>query len=450
MPILDRRLSANPLPLPVVLVIGDEESYFSGQAWVGVEAAHAEQTNGADGPSEPDSPPPSQLRRGPRRPITSLPPVDTTLTPDEEADVRQTTGNKYKPIIWDELIPVLNAPHAESIVLVERQGWGPEPRPATRRPVPLQLIHEHEPATARLHEQIRRILDLFDVWGVIATASAGQVEPVRAALQGIDIPLLVTTDSTTVPAGAQPPNELRLMPSNRSQARTMLSTALLAAKVDRENRPGIDPEALMGPPRIACFRDVATQAREYVNDLIDELDAEAARLGLSLDAYDDHHDYDGPLIVVGYQSHAEHLLDKREPKRLTILSDGCATKRVYEAVERRLDDADAGYWFITRPHLTLRTFGLQAYSAMVEAGRELLTSEQSTGRSAATPEPSRRDRIKHILNRTDKKDFEFNGIENVALAYSVRPIALETDLRSADVSDSPNLRVVGGTDFPSS
>lgn len=422
MPNVDRQLSTNALPLPVVLVVGDAHSYFSIEAWKGVVAAYAEATSVTH---DEDAGKIARIGKANRDAKTA----ENGQASKGAAVVRQV------PITWSDLAPVLDATHEDSPRLLSTRGWGPKRRTATRRPLPLQLTHDHEMDSGRLQDQIRRALDLFDVWGIIASASAGQVEPVRKALQGIDIPLLVTTDSTTVPAGEQPANELRLMPSNRAQARAMLSTAVMAEKVDRPHRDGIDPEVLMGPPRIAYSWDVATQAREYVRDLRGELEAEASRLNLHpLDPYDDHHDYDGPLVVIGYTPHAEELLAKREPGRLTILSDGCATKRVYDAVERQFA-AQAGYWFITRPHLTHQNLGRQAYSAIVEAGSELLTSQTRRGRTAAQSNTSCRDRIKRILHATDETHFEFNGIENVAIAYRVVPVVNEKDLRTATPPD---------------
>jgi hypothetical protein len=443
MPNADRRLSENALPLPVVLVVGDARSYFSIEAWKGVVAAYDEATN-PEGDADPAS--------------GATPKTVGDPKPDTDGDPAGATkrrgARELAPITWDELEPVLAVPHEESPRELEEREWEPRRRVATRRPVPLQLTHEHETDWAGLEDDIRRIADLFDVWGIIASASAGQVEPVRKALRGVDIPLLVTTDSTTVRDGEQPANELRLMPSNRAQARTMLANALLATKVDRPHRPDITERVLLGLPRIAYSRDLATHAREYVQDLLEELSAEAARLNLPpLHSYDERHDYDGPLIVIGYTPHAEHLLTKRGRGRLTILSDGCATKRVYDAVDVQLEPADAAFWLITRPHLTLENLGRQAYSAIAEAGAELLTSEPTRRLSGDGADVSRRDRIKQILHETDATHFEFDGIENVAIAYRVVPVANQQDLRTAtpperrstDRRGDRDLHLVGGT-----
>jgi hypothetical protein len=417
-----RRLSLNALPLPTVLVVGDADSYFSIEAWTGVQIGFNEATLPTGGAGESGGEVLSLV--GGRR-------SGSSCASEDHQPAAIGSGDEMGAITWERLEPVLEVEHGESAVILKDRGWERCRRPATRRPVPLQLTHEHEPDNARLHEQIRRALDLFDVWGVIATASAGQVEPVRAALEGIDVPLLVTTDSTTVGNSEQPPNELRLMPSNRAQARAMLSTAVLAYGVDRINRPGIDPKVLLGQPRIAYSQDLATHAREYANDLVGELRAEAAKQGLSLDPYDDRYDYDGPLIVVGYTAHALELLSRREPSRLTILSDGCATKRVHDAVGEQLPSGEARYWFITRPQMPLRALGRQAYSAMAEAGRELLTSEPATGVASSAPETSRRDRIKRILHETDATHFG-----SVASRTWRSPIAL-VPLRTSKISAAP-------------
>ena len=175
------------------------------------------------------------------------------------------------PISWEQLEPLLEEPHERSAVLLRRRNWGRCRRPTTRLPVPLQLTHENVVDPERLRVQVRRILDLFDVWGIVASASAGQVKPLRDVLHGVDVPLLVMTDSTTVFGAVQPASELRLMPSNRAQARAMLFAAAMGEADERAERPGVEATVLIGPPLIAYSWDRDPDAHEYVNDLRREL-----------------------------------------------------------------------------------------------------------------------------------------------------------------------------------
>ena len=393
-------VSDNRLPLPVVLTVGDER-YFSRQAWEGVVA------QAADAREEeplPRGPRPVAPKRGNREHKTSERPP------------------RAGPISWEQLEPLLEEPHERSAVLLRRRNWGRCRRPTTRLPVPLQLTHENVVDPKRLRVQVRRILDLFDVWGIVASASAGQVKPLRDVLHGVDVPLLVTTDSTTVFGAVQPASELRLMPSNRAQARAMLFAAAMGEADERAERPGVEATVLIGPPLIAYSWDRDPDAHEYVNDLRRELEQEARSLGVPLGDYEDlQQDHPGPVIVIGYQSHAKALIERRSKEHATILSDGCATDTMRVAVEQHLK-GDARFWFITSPDLPPHELGRKAYSAIAGAGRRTLTWDAASEGERELPGTSRRDVIKDTLNRTDPNHFKFAGMENVALAYRVHPI----------------------------
>jgi hypothetical protein len=402
---VSEHLSVNCLPQPVVLTVGDEMSYFSNEVWCGVvEASH----EGDDAESQ-------------------------------------------APILWEELEPILDESYAQIEDRLGVRDWGRRRRPPTRTPVPLQLTHGHGPDPNRLHDQIRTLLDFFDVWGVIASASAGHVKPLRDALHGIDVPLLVTTDSTTVKGVPQPANELRLMPSNTAQATAMLFTAVMSEGGRPAPPPGQPRGVLLERPVIAYSCDDMPQARDYVSDLREELRAEAGRLDIPLDAYDERHDHNGPVIVIGYGSHVTALMPKRKENRLTILSDGCATEQVYNRVMRKRAD-NAEFWFVTRPDVTLRNLGRKSFAAIAEAGRRMLTWDARSTSEKELPRTSRRDTIKQILEDTDNVHFAFNGIENVAPAYRVVPMRDEGDLTEVRPPKVPEpeepseqgLRVIAG------
>ena len=393
-------VSDNRLALPVVLTVGDER-YFSRQAWEGVVAQAAD--------AREEEPPTSS-----RRPVA--------LKRDHRARTASAGPPHAGPITWEKLEPLLEETHERSAELLRRRSWGRCRRPTTRLPVPLQLTHENVVDPKRLRVQVRRILDLFDVWGVVASASAGQVKPLRDVLHGVDVPLLVTTDSTTVFGEPQPASELRLMPSNRAQARAMLFAAAMGEADERADRPNVEATVLIGPPLIAYSWDRDPDAHEYVNDLRRELKQEARSLGVPLVDYEDvQQNHPGPVIVIGYQSHAKELIEGRSREHATILSDGCATDTMREAVEQRLK-GDARFWFITSPDLPPRELGRKAYSAIAGAGRRTMTWDAASEAERDLPGTSRRDVIKDTLNRTDPNHFKFAGMENVALAYRVHPI----------------------------
>jgi hypothetical protein len=355
-------------------VVGDDASYFSSEVWLGVlEAAKVE----------------------------------------HESEVGITS---------EELEPILDLPYPQALAKLSKFGWGRERRPSTRKPIPLQLSHSHDPSPRWLRNQLRRILDLFDVWAIVASASAGDVKPLREALAGIDIPLLVTTDSTTVSASGQRPNELRLMPSNRSQATAMLFTAI------RGNLPNPGSERedlpLRSRPKIACSQEETPQARQYVQDLVKQLHNEARRHGIMISEFNEMRDHMGPVIVIGYSGHAESIIKRRVPRRITILSDGCATDSVTEAVEQERDDSQ--FWYVARPEAQLREVGRTSFSAVAEAGKKLLTWDAQSS-DQEFPKTSLRDVIKIILAESSDL-FTFDGIENVAPAYRVEPVLDDVEL----------------------
>jgi hypothetical protein len=377
-----KRRPINGLPQPVVLVIRDESSYFSSEVWSGVVEA-----------------------------------------------ARETTRNPHQ-ISWFELEPMLASEYGEVQSRLRRLGVGRMRRPATRAPVPLQLTHGHDPDITFLRDDLRRLLDLFDVWGVIASGSARQTEPVRNILQGIDVPLLVTTDSTTVDKSVRMPNELRLMPSNQAQATAMLFAATRAAKGYRSTPNGPSDQVLLGIPEVAYSCDDMPHSRRYVSDLRHHLLSEAARLGISIRPFDEREDHRGPLIVIGYAAHASNIIARRSEGWLTILSDGCATQPVYDEVVRRRV-SDARFWLVTRPEVKLATLGSKSFAAIAEAGHKLLMWDVRNLSEVDLPAISRRDLIKQILQETDDIDFSFAGIENIAPAYRVAPIVNERDLLRA-------------------
>lgn len=409
-------LSETELPQPVVLVVGDESSYFSTQVWEGVLAANADRQEWegvvAVNPNQPG-------------------------TPDS--------------VIWEQLREILDAPHNEIFDRLHEQGWDRRRRSPMRAPIPLQLTHERTPNPTQLRNHICMILDLFDVWGVIASASAGEVTPLRDALTGIDIPLLVTTDSTTIPPHKQPPSELRLMPSNRSQATTMLFAAIRA---NDRTTPEQSPESsvLRAPPMIAYTCEDTVQAHEYAHDLQEQFLAEAERHEVPVMSLSDGFDYDGPLVVIGYSAHARKVISARRGMNPTILSDGCATTAVRDAIlEERGSNAES--WLFTSPNLTLKQLGSTSFAAIIKAAWTVLSWDARSSSSYDISRTSLRDLIRNILQETDGRHFEFAGIQNEALAYHVVPVAKAANLAGpvpendhlSDTGDHRGLRVIPGS-----
>lgn len=367
--------STSILPLPAVLVVGNVDSAFSQQVWAGVIG-----------------------RKGAK--------------PEDN-------------IAWHTLEPMLHEPRGDVFATLDSRGWGTEPRPLGRRPIPLQFLHDSSPTSAELDDRLLRALDLFDVWAIIASGSAGDVSPLRHALAGIDIPLLVTTDSTTVPASGQRPNELRLMPSNKAQATAMLFAATRAIT----QQPTAAATILRELPRIAYSADDTPQAREYVKDLRTHLTDEAKRLDIRLSRFNGKRDHVGPVIGIGYEEHAFKLINERTRGRVTILSDGCATPAVRSAIlEQRRDEVR--HWFVTRPAVTLGAIGSKSFEAIAEAGHKVLTARRASAHHTHF-RTSLRDSIRQILSESDEVSFNFDGIENVAAAYRVVPISQEDDLPPA-------------------
>jgi hypothetical protein len=334
-------------------------------------------------------------------------------------------GRPEDNIAWHSLEPLLRATQGTALDALKQHQWSPEPRPSGRRPIPLQFLHDASPTSAELDDRLLKALDLFDVWGIIASGSAGDVSPLRHALAGIDIPLLVTTDSTTVPASGQRPNELRLMPSNKAQATAMLFAATRVIT----QQPTKADTILRQLPSIAYSFEDTPQARDYVKDLRTHLTDEAKRLDIRFTRFNGKRDHVGPLIGIGYEEHAYKLIGERTKGRVTILSDGCATPKVRDAVlERRRDDVH--HWFVTRPAVTLGAIGSKSFEAIAEAGHKVLTARRASAHDTHF-RVSLRDSIRQILSESDDVSFNFDGIENVAAAYRVVPISQEDDLPPA-------------------
>jgi hypothetical protein len=342
------------------------------------------------------------------------------------AEFRQQAPDRSRPKVMRQAVEyetildaVLKAGGSQRAEMLKVHGWGRIARPPTRTPIPLRLAHGRDADTDEFKNKLRQVLDLFDVWGIIASASAHNIDPLRDGLKGVDVPLLVTTDSTTVGSAVTLPTELRLMPSNRAQATVMLLAATTAAvrsatvfKTREEATTQLSP--------IRYIAETSLQARKYAEDLTTQLREEADRLRLPLEPYRPDDLYEGPLLVVGYDPLAEQLIADRPLNAVTILSDGCATEGVRLAVEKgRPHDADC--WFVTAPTVRLSTLGGHSFAAIVEAGQEMAMGKHlGNGTPLAT---SQRDRIRGFLADADKATFVFEGIENIAPLYLVRSIA---------------------------
>lgn len=387
------QFSETRLAQPAILVVGDSSSYFSSEVWKGVVA-------------------------------------ESGRTAYDWSNVQRWLGQTPEQ---------LGAEFA-SIGLDWRR------RPLLREPVPIQVTHAHDPSSGWLRETLGKLLDWFDVWGIVASASAGDVKPLRNVLRGVDVPLLVTTDSTTVKKGGHFPNELRLMPSNKGQATAMLFTAVRSGRQQSRGSESPRPHA---KPQIAYSLDNRTQSREYVQDLRAQLLTEAERLDVQLVQYQQAADHSGPLIVVGYSEHAHEIIASRNAARLTIFSDGCATRDVHDAVVRLHTDIDidtavhrtdgVDSWYLSRPSVELVEIGRKCFSALVEAGRQIVGWDPDSHGEELLRVSSWRDVTQQILAETDPALFSFEGIENVASAYRVSPIVSHDDLRDDGPAGQPEI-----------
>jgi len=399
----DNDLSYSEFPLPVVLVIGDQREYFAERAWDGVAKKHTE------------------------------------------------AGPPVPPIEWADIEPLLDRPRPEILRDLAERGWGRQRRSKARHPIPLQIVHPSGSAAMHLHEHVTKVLDLFDVWGIIASGSAGDVEPLRDALAGVDVPLLVTTDSTAVGGSGLAPNELRLMPSNRAQATAMLFAAVRAAS-DEDSTGNRAPGPLRPLTPIMYQCEATTAARRYVNDLRTQLVEAAHRLGIELVKFNSRRD-PYPLIGLGYEPLATKLLETRTKRRVTILSDGCATGAVRDKVYDALGPEDSRWWFLSRPETTFEYLAGESFAAIAEAGRGVLAWNNAHNKAHSDrPSDSLRDTIKRILASTDADAFQFEGIANVAPAYRVLPVAEHWEwaaperetVAQHDTSSRPPLRGLTG------
>jgi hypothetical protein len=325
------------------------------------------------------------------------------------------------PILWDMLrdaLPTNNRRGSLDGVLRDRTRIR-----RSHVPRPLQFSdEEYSDAEDREFERdLYFVLDAFDVWGVIAAGTAHKTDTLRGKLQAVDVPFLVTTDSTSRSLEAAQKTELRLVPSNRAQARAML---LKAARHDTSDR-------------IPFVRDPDENAQAYADDLSDQLQTEGARL--NLDAYDiteEDHDIEsipGPLLVVAYRAFGSSVALARGRHRLTILSDGCAqldpeTLRTSDGV------SIAELVHVARPDVTPDYLGRRAFDALHKA--RLWISRWTTAR--VPWEPDRRhqsvyirrqahvDLVRRYLEADHPRRFRFEGlqrIENVAPTYKIQPLA---------------------------
>jgi hypothetical protein len=367
-------LSVSEFPLPVVIVVGDLSEEFVVKAWAGVVRLHAKRS-------------------------------------------RARSSGK-SAILWEHLEPLLEGSRPEIIEALNEKGWGHTRRPRAPQAVPLQLGHPTGEAS-QVSDNLRKILDLFDVWGIIAAGRAGDVEPVRDALKGIDIPLLVTTDSTVGTASVAR-NELRLMPSNRAQAMALLFAAVSHSPDDNALRGESEQGARLDKPDsydtpIMCVYQDGIASAQYVKDLKKQLEDTARRLKITLTDYRPRKDV-GPLIAVGYQPLAEQLIKDRTRGRLTILSDGCATDTVRSSIWSERNQ-EAWWWFLSRAEVTFEYLAEESFAAITKVVSE---AQGASGRSARArgPTGSLRDAIRDLLSGTG--GFEFEGIENIAPSYEMR------------------------------
>jgi hypothetical protein len=283
----------------------------------------------------------------------------------------------------------------------------------------MQLSYHRDMRREELDRYLRIALDCFDVWGIVATDEARRTEPVRNALAGTDVPLLVMTDSTTLANPGAHPNEIRLQPSNAAQARKLLYAAVLS---QREGYFG----ATNPMRRVADVSYVQDdRAGLYAADLVAQLKRESELLGVR--CHDGHgNDPDGPLIVVGYDPFAEKIRATRSPKRVTIFSDGFTDTAA--AVLLKARPADAAYWFMARPAFSRETVGEKLFAAVDGAIRDAV----ELTRASTVTHTSRRDQIKDFLSALDSEMFRFEGIENVAPGYEIMNILAALDAATAE------------------
>lgn len=290
------------------------------------------------------------------------------------------------------------------------------PRSVSRTPDPLALSHGGDAGTKHFRTHLRLVLDAFDVWGVVATGHAKAVAELRDQLVGIDIPFLVTTDSTSGPDERRLPGELRLIADNRAQAWAML----LEAAINSASRT----------TPIYYVADEDLGADVYVQDLIRQLEEAAWSMELTLKALqtgDLHKVVSHPLLIIGYSRFAAMVIDRCMSERncyrgaVTIMSDGCAVKDI----PVKLRQQPAEMWLLAVPNHQHKFLGVNAMSAIARTGSTILRHPTAT---TVRRMPPFSELVREQLEQSAPDSFTFRNGRNIAARFRIQP-AIETEAK---------------------
>lgn len=353
------------LPAPCVLVVGDfrDGDTFASRAWEKVCEAYDDQP-----PDVSFGPPPA-------------PPPGLSLAP--------------------EALPPLRA----------------VPRSCCPNPYPVPFSDVGHARREDVRRLLYRYLSTFDTCAIVACGTAANTSGLLSALGPLQIPVLVTVDSTMEklrPDGTVIPrrgNVLRLMPNNEQQAQAII------AKVSALAGHGAGAQA-----EVFCYPD----GDAYVYDLRKALEGQTKegpgrpRLRFTSDIGDLEADpRDGIVVCAGYHNAFAKLLQGGKTGRHTILSDGCYGERAVHAVA----EAPAGtdfYW--ARPAFDAAEYAYDAYRGVCAVWQHLIEQRhviRERPRESLRPFVSL---LRDHLQRRRSSHYRFRGTENQRGGYLLEPV----------------------------
>lgn len=270
-----------------------------------------------------------------------------------------------------------------------------------RIPMPVFIQDGGDAENQQFQRSVFSLLANTDVWGIIAAGNAKNTETVRVMLDGVDLPLLITTDSTAkTTAASKLTKELRLVPTNDVQAESIIANCI--------------EEGFPRGRHVGVLLDPGQNAGAYVRDLNDALAIAASRRSVELISRRAEITQHMQVIVIGYVDYALKLLETRIIGSRFICTDGCYGKKLAETIRKE----KIGDWYWTKPDVKFEELGASAFSAVVAAGKSLLNLQ---------PKDERRIRevpfIELVRVELEKHpDFAFVGGRNVRPRYSVEEI----------------------------
>jgi hypothetical protein len=349
------------VPLPIVLIIGDESDRRTGEfatsVWEGACETHERET--------------SRMAAADR-----TPPIKLTH------DLVTQIGRLESPFAWAH-------------------------RRVDRVPTPVFLQDNGDASSQEFHRSLVSVFANTQVWGVIAAGNAENTEFVRSIIGPVDLPLLTTTDTTTYTRGSGAnPNELRLIPTNDVQADSIISNCI-------ENG-----QAAAASREVGLLTDSGPNTATYVNDLSRALEDAARRRTIHLVPDRRAITKEMQVIVVGYVEFALELLAQPQLPRGArfVCSDGCYGLPLSERIMEL--DQDATNWFWTRPDVKFDNIGGSALAAIIDAGSSLREMRRQGDRGIR-----KRSFIELVKENLEKgQDFGFIGGRNTKLRYVIEPI----------------------------